>query len=284
MHTNAPTENLSLSQLASLRFTSALPKLFRCWVFAPALRPATIYALVALLTLCPAFAKAQYLQNISGCDANLRVEGCFLHYFYGVKPGQTITLDLNYELCGKDQVTIKVLDLITLAELARFTVHRPVGNDYVMVPFNGCGLPYQPTDDLVEMPPLPNDPCGMPVWRVSEPYISLWLHDQPLGYQPSMGPRVTFDLSYKHRDYTAGVFTNLFGVGKKWNCSWLGCITWLLVNGGTQDSYTVHFPGGGQRTFIGHDAHDYLTNTRLTTAADGITVSFPDGSRDFYGL
>src|SRR5205085_2409103 len=48
----------------------------------------------------------------------------------------------------------------------------------------------------------PNDPIpshGMPVWRVSEPYITLWLHDTPLFYRSSTGQRVELRLSYKHR-------------------------------------------------------------------------------------
>jgi hypothetical protein len=44
-------------------------------------------------------------------------------------------------------------------------------------------------DDCDNDPPDSNDgvagdapPCGMAVWRVSEPYINLWLHDIPLRY------------------------------------------------------------------------------------------------------
>src|SRR5206468_8463210 len=39
--------------------------------------------------------------------------------------------------------------------------------------------------------------CGMPGWEVSEPYVSLWLHDEPLGYQPALGQHVSFELAYK---------------------------------------------------------------------------------------
>ena len=49
---------------------------------------------------------------------------------------------------------------------------------------------------------------GMPMWKVSEPYISLWLQDEPLGYQPAVGPRLSFLLSYKQREEKAGFDPN----------------------------------------------------------------------------
>ena len=44
-------------------------------------------------------------------------------------------------------------------------------------------------------PPCPD--CGMPQWSVSEPYISVWLHEVPLLYQQSNGKSVRLQLSYK---------------------------------------------------------------------------------------
>ena len=118
----------------------------------------------------------------------------------------------------------------------------------------------------------------MPVWSVSEPYISLWLHDEPLGYQPALGPRISFELAFKQREFTAGLNTNIFNVGKKWNSSWFSYVT--------QDVYTnnvVHLPGGKEVTFF--RTNDYLTNTRLTgDTTNGFTLSNPDGSQDVYGF
>jgi len=130
------------------------------------------------------------------------------------------------------------------------------------------------------------DPCepacaeceqGMPVWSVSEPYISLWLRDEPLGYNPAIGPRVSLQLAYKQREAAAGEGT-FFSFGKKWNFSWLSYVF--------QDSNTnnvVHFPGGRERTFYGQT--EYITNTRLTgDTTNGFTLSYPDGSQDVYGF
>src|ERR1019366_5596680 len=50
---------------------------------------------------------------------------------------------------------------------------------------------------------------GMAVWEASEPSISLWLYDEPLGYQPGIGPRITFGLAYKQRG-TPDISPNIF--------------------------------------------------------------------------
>ena len=121
---------------------------------------------------------------------------------------------------------------------------------------------------------------GLPVWGVSEPYLSVWLHDQPLGYQPAVGPRVAFTLAYKQREYFAGKNPKWFSVGKHWNFSWFSYVT----NSGSAASNWVHFPDGRERMFYG-TTNDYLTNTRLTGATNtGFTLYHPDGSRDVYGF
>jgi YD repeat-containing protein len=122
------------------------------------------------------------------------------------------------------------------------------------------------------------DDCGMPVWDVSEPYISLWLRDEPLGYQPAVGPRVSFELSFKQRELLTGWDTNVFSVGKRWNCSWFSYVT-KDVN----SNNVVYFANGGSRTYA--TTNDYLTNTRLIgNTTNGFTLSYPDGSKDVYGF
>ncbi len=118
----------------------------------------------------------------------------------------------------------------------------------------------------------------MPVWQVSEPYINLWLQDEPLGYQPVLGPRVSFHLSYKQREVVSGFNTNIFSVGKKWNFSWFSYVTQ-----DTNGSNVVHFDGGRQVTFYG--TNDYLTYAQLSgNTNSGFTLSYPDGSQNVYGF
>ena len=64
---------------------------------------------------------------------------------------------------------------------------------------------------------------GMPVWEVSEPYINLWLYDEPLGYQPGVGPRLSFRLAYKQRGAPV-VSPKIYSVGTNWTCSWLNYV------------------------------------------------------------
>jgi len=40
---------------------------------------------------------------------------------------------------------------------------------------------------------------GMPVWSVDEPYINLWVHDEPLSYYTSSGQRMAFRFTYASR-------------------------------------------------------------------------------------
>jgi hypothetical protein len=62
---------------------------------------------------------------------------------------------------------------------------------------------------------------GMPVWKVSEPYINLWLNDEPFAYRPAIGPRIAFQLSFKQRDEDNDPSSLSSSVGSGWNCSWL---------------------------------------------------------------
>ena len=125
-------------------------------------------------------------------------------------------------------------------------------------------------------------PPGMPVWRVSEPYVNLWLEDEPLGYQPAYGPRIPFQLKFKQRDETS----TFQDVGMSWECSWLSLIE---ANYAPFAAY-VHLPGGGVSTFKNTDltATNYYNNLRLTsfTNSSGVITNFEllftDGAKYTY--
>ncbi len=131
-------------------------------------------------------------------------------------------------------------------------------------------------NDNYDFPPCPTGCSGMPVRRVSEPYETIWLLDEPLGYQPSIGSRISLTLGYKQRESTAGMNPGIFSLGRLWNFSWLSYVTHDPFG-----SNVVYFPGGGSRTFEG--TVDYLTSTSLTgNMAEGYTLYYPDGSIDVY--
>jgi len=56
-------------------------------------------------------------------------------------------------------------------------------------------------------------PGGMPRWRISEPFINVWLEDEPWGYAPSWGPKVRLGLNYKLRDARPGGGDRSVGCG-----------------------------------------------------------------------
>jgi RHS repeat-associated protein len=128
--------------------------------------------------------------------------------------------------------------------------------------------------------------CGMPVWEVSSPYTSLWLKDEPLGYQPALGARISFEVAFKQREFVTGWNPNVFSVGPKWNFSWFSHVT-MVTNIGTNNAApyaVVYLPGGGQRAYSSTNAYlDYLTRSRLRgDTTNGFTVLYPDGSKDVY--
>ena len=126
--------------------------------------------------------------------------------------------------------------------------------------------------------PKCSDCIGMPQWSISEPYISLWLYDEPLGYQPSKGERISFTLAHKQREAVTGLDPKIFSVGKNWNFAWLS-----YISHDVSGSNIVNFPMGGRR-FLG-GTNDFETNTRITGDTNtGYTRFFQDGSKDVYGL
>lgn len=165
----------------------------------------------------------------------------------------------------------------------------------------------------LNLPFPPKKNCGgMPVWAVSEPYISLWLEDEPLGYQPAKGPRVSFQLNFSASGgaYQRELLPASFSVGTNWHSSWFSYVTldnntpaeYNFVTGNySTNILKVAFPGGGQRTYplgfsddgtvLGYcdstNATGYDPQTQSKISGDitnGFTVTFPDGRHNFYGM
>lgn len=116
---------------------------------------------------------------------------------------------------------------------------------------------------------------GMPRWWVSEPYINLWVADEPLGYTLSNGERFAFRFTYKQRR-TAPTNQRLFPTRTSrteytvWEHNWLAHIQLRdpyyeanyidhpplngLPNGYKQYSNweaVIFFPGGGSTVLRG---------------------------------
>lgn len=150
-------------------------------------------------------------------------------------------------------------------------------------PINTSGCNLVPPDDG-PAPPCDVKCCGMPVWTVSDPDISLLVNDEPLGYQPAHGPRVSFHMMYYQREPDAGLITNSFSIGRRWTFSWYGKVKQQL----DKDNNVLNvfnFSDGLKRTYINSSTIDYLTSRRLTgDFSSGFGITRGDGSRDFYGM
>lgn len=113
---------------------------------------------------------------------------------------------------------------------------------------------------------------GMAYWRVSEPYLNLWIYDEPLGYQPAIGGKASFWLAYKQRNIDPVVPT--YGFGPGWNCPWVTFIDQITVN-----IARLFVPGGGNRTYVG-GLHDFYSNTHAqrlgNNSTDTITTIYPN--------
>ena len=167
---------------------------------------------------------------------------------------------------------------------------------------HGMGLP-NTCNDAKDKGGCPCKCKGMPVAWVSEPYINLWMADEPVSYLTSSGEPFTFRLTYKQRDTRPNSgLTRPTG----WNNSWSSYVQLAgsspCLNGasscaaGLGNSYaTVYLPDGGTVTFAPNQSYD--PETRLTIRNQGVTMNggpdtglnglrllHPDGSQDIYGF
>mgnify|MGYP001564069749 CR=1 FL=1 len=132
---------------------------------------------------------------------------------------------------------------------------------------------------------------GMPVWRVSEPFINVWIEDEPFGYQPTKGKRLSGKMSYRQRDEWGVNQVYNFGFGLSWNSQ---LRPWVSFDTSLWPAYTyatVHYPGGStfEVAFSGESAFtNYINNTRVTVLTNsianitGLRVSYPGGATEIY--
>ncbi len=162
---------------------------------------------------------------------------------------------------------------------------------FTCIPEDAADIP-PPCDDCEECPPGRGGPSsmaaggatsedencgpdGMVRWRVSEPFLNLWLEDFPLSYQPSRGAEVSFRLRYHHRGHAVANGDNghFSSVGPYWDCDWLSWIDARSDVSGSQQPVPgghikIYYPGGGMLVvnfpLNSHEAYDYNSNTRVT--------------------
>src|ERR1700723_819134 len=183
-------------------------------------------------------------------------------YIGVIAPGYTSTDQRPFGLPSAGYVTMTWSAYGATSPVYSASAPYQINDTFTIISGEAYGPPQLPTDDndngkdCDKSCPSCN---GMPVWNVSEPYISLWLHDEPLSYQPVLGARIALDLAYKQREFSAGLNTNIFSTGKKWNFSWF---SYVAQDGGGNN--ILHFPDGRKITFCNGSTNDYFTSARLS--------------------
>jgi RHS repeat-associated protein len=133
---------------------------------------------------------------------------------------------------------------------------------------------------------------GMARWEVSEPSINLWVYDEPVGYQPALGPRASFKLSYKQRDveeYNTAPRTidpDFVSVGTNWHSSWIsyvvddnyGEFAWLMTPDG---GWRYYYPSSGSA--------EYFSGSRIKRSVNGakhatFIISYVNGATNYYSF
>ncbi|MBO9712630.1 RHS repeat-associated core domain-containing protein [Sphingomonas sp.] len=142
------------------------------------------------------------------------------------------------------------------------------------------GDPAFPDDD--------NKDCGgCTTWNVEPMFVSLELHDRPVGYTPPVGPAINFDIYYSHRDVQQPATFNYVNFGHKWTFGWLSYMTDKRSSGGAVDLYQR---GGGDEPYTmsgatsspGAYSQAYVT-AQTVSGATTFTRHLKDGSLEVFG-
>jgi RHS repeat-associated protein len=127
---------------------------------------------------------------------------------------------------------------------------------------------------------------GITVPDVELQVVGLQLRDTPVGYSPPVGPRVSFQLYYSHRDAQQPTTFSYTNFGPKWTFTWLSYITDSVS---TTASALVYLRGGGNEPFTfssttattaypGPYSQTTLTRTvNGSGASTGFALTYPDG-------
>ena len=128
---------------------------------------------------------------------------------------------------------------------------------------------------------------GMPIWRVNEPHIELWLEDTPMFYPVPVSGIFSLDVAY-HQNDTRPFDTTIFNLGPGWGFNWLSYLN-ATFSGSTFNA-TLYGRGGGERTYTQanestpeRSAHTKLVRLYQSSTVVGFDMIYPDGQIARYG-
>ena len=166
----------------------------------------------------------------------------------------------------------------------------------------GCKKdPVKPKTTCVPCEKNKTQPKGMPEWWVSEPYINLWLADEPVSYTTSQGEDFAFRITVKQRDTTGNFYAyprpgflhnwysriNIQGMPlmiTQYLTNGQGQVTTTNVPVASTNSFsswtaTVDLPTGGQVSYDSSSLYDEASKTQLRPSygvlSDGTSYVVP---------
>jgi RHS repeat-associated protein len=174
------------------------------------------------------------------------------------------------------------------------TSYRGLAQPQTDLIFGGAGMgPSDYYPDTNDIPPWPvrcsGCAYGMATWAVSEPSISLWLTDEPLGYVPALGNRISFELNYDQRGTLVGTNPAVFSCGSNWNCSWISYVVAPSATPGPAPLMTLFLACGGERGYTANGTTpEYYSRSVMSVTTNvggtltGCTVAYPNGASESY--
>jgi RHS repeat-associated protein len=154
----------------------------------------------------------------------------------------------------------------------------------------------------------PKQSRGMPSWWVSEPFINLWVADEPVAYTTSLGEEMVLRMSYKQRNRRT--FISPYIATNSWTHNWNSCVHVRSTTEGPNQPYFAAWEAilmagdGGEYYFSdGSDVEPSTgmklspmdgTSTHMITQPSvpesldlygkvGVRLVYPDGSQDLFG-
>jgi len=152
------------------------------------------------------------------------------------------------------------------------------GKGQIALKDNTSTTPYDPKRPC--QPPIP----GMAVATVSLMLCNLNIQDNPVGYQPPVGPAVRFMATYNQYEVGQPANFSYSNMGQKWTFNWLAYLTDDPDN--IYADVTYYTDQGGTLSFIYYNPStasyepEIKSQTILTrTTPNSYVLNFPDGSQ-----
>ncbi len=153
--------------------------------------------------------------------------------------------------------------------------------------------PTGPTDEANDAPVTTGGQCntsGMAGYTLLPQLAAVRLMDNPVGYDPPVGPSVRFMVSNNELDTGSPAAPAHSNVGRLWTVNWVSWIeppTGTLVTG---SAARIRPPGGGTRVVYYNAAtqqfgpHDRQFTITKRISSTNYELLHPDGSRDVYDV